>query len=97
MSSYVTTKLKHHTDCTIIGQETGGTEIGSNAIIWYSLILPNLKVQVVIPRIFIDHGVSSDKIGRGVMPDIPINYDIQDKLDWKDLELERLSSILNTN
>jgi len=95
MSSYTTTKLKLHTNCTIIGEETGGTEIGSNAIIWYQLTLPNTKVQVAIPRFFIDHVVIPAIEGRGVIPDIPIKYELSDLLEGKDLEMEKVIELIN--
>ena len=97
MSSFVASKLKHHTDCTIIGQETGGTEIGTNAIIWYTLTLPKTKVDVVIPRFFIHHDVNPKLKGRGVIPDIQIEYSIDEILKRTDKELEKVKQLIRDN
>ena len=81
MASYLTAKMKYlYDDCTIIGAETGGGEIGSNALIWYKLTLPNTKVQVMIPYYFIDHKVEENTPGHGVLPDYPIEYGLNDLL-----------------
>ena len=97
MSSYVTTKLKHYTDCTIIGQETGGGEKGSYALLWYKLRLPESEVQVSIPYYFLDHAVEPTLKGRGVMPDYPIEYDYDEIFLRIDKEMIMAEGLIREN
>jgi len=93
MGSLVTAKLKHNRSCKIIGKETGGGENGSNAILNYLLTLPHTGVKVIVPRYFLDHKVEPAEVGRGVIPDVPVSYSLEEILSETDkemLEVERL-------
>ncbi|MEL6591141.1 MAG: S41 family peptidase [Bacteroidota bacterium] len=93
-SGIVAAKLKHHTEAIFIGQETGGGEVGSNAIIKYNLTLPETKVRVVLPYYFMDHNVSPELKGRGVFPDIEVEYSIEEILSGKDKEMEKVRALI---
>jgi len=95
MSSFVATKLKHHRNCIILGKETGGGEIGSNAILIYNLTLPATKIRVNIPYYFLDHDVELNMVGRGVMPDIEISYELKEILQKEDKEMEKVKLLIN--
>lgn len=88
MGALVTTRMKHDRNATIIGQETGGGENGSYAIINNNLALPNTKVRVVIPYYFLDHDVTPEEKGRGVIPDIIVDYTIEELTSGIDKEIE---------
>ncbi|MFZ1704702.1 MAG: S41 family peptidase [Saprospiraceae bacterium] len=88
MSSYVASKLKHHTDAYFIGNETGGGQEGSNAILQYTLSLPNTGVRVVLPYYVLDHKVTPEISGRGLRPDTFVTYTIEERLARKDKELK---------
>ncbi|MBP6185102.1 MAG: hypothetical protein KA479_09190 [Saprospiraceae bacterium] len=90
MSSYVAAKLQHQTGAVLIGSETGGGEAGSNAILTYNLTLPETKIRVNLPYYVINHDVNPTQVGRGVMPDLPVAYSLQDKLNKRDLEMEKV-------
>ncbi len=94
MGSLVATKLKHNTSCTILGEETGGGEMGSNAVLMYNLTLPETKVRVTIPYYFLDHHVKLEQLGRGVVPDYPIHYELDELLNKKDKEMEKVISLI---
>jgi hypothetical protein len=57
---------------TVVGEETGGGDYGTSAIHLPSIVLPNSKLQVVLPlyRIVDDHTKIKD--GHGIQPDIYI-------------------------
>jgi C-terminal processing protease CtpA/Prc len=96
LSSHVASFLKHKTDAVLIGQETGGGEEGSNALISYKLTLPATKIRVFVPYYHLDHRIKSDVVGRGgVIPDIEINYTPEDILQKKDKELEQILIMIN--
>ncbi|MCR9154485.1 MAG: S41 family peptidase [Bacteroidetes bacterium] len=90
LGSLVATKLKHHRECLILGSETGGGEDGSNAVLMYNLVLPSSGIRMRIPYYFLDHKVEPELEGRGLIPDIIIDYQPDERLAAKDKELEYL-------
>lgn len=97
MSGYVSAYLQHHTDALMIGEETGGGEEGSNGLLFYKLTLPASGIRVNIPYYHLDHQLNV-QTGRGVMPDIPVSYSVEDLLNGEDLELKTaLSEIRKYN
>ncbi|MCL4857639.1 MAG: hypothetical protein KJZ55_10300 [Flavobacteriales bacterium] len=95
MSSFVAAYLKHQTDAILIGQETGGGEDGSNAILSHILTLPATKIRVHIPFYHLDHKMNNTLLGNGVMPNIQVKYNIEDILQKKDKEMEELLLLIN--
>ncbi len=87
MSGYVAARLNTLPNVTFIGQETGGGEYGSNAILSYILTLPHTKLRIYLPYYFCDHQLPNIKRGKGIIPDIQVNYSLNDLLEGKDLEL----------
>lgn len=81
--------LRKTTDAIFIGEESGGLfegPTGGNSIV---IQLPHSKIMVRIsPNIQIGYQYRKHPIGRGVMPDHPIEYSIEDLLRRKDLEME---------
>ncbi|MDA9774098.1 S41 family peptidase [Saprospiraceae bacterium] len=92
MSGLVATRLKHEGRATIVGTETGGGENGSYAILNQRLNLPNTKVRVLIPHFFLDHDVTPEEKGRGVIPDIMVKETIEDILSGTDQVLEAVKA-----
>ncbi len=86
-SSYMATLLKQKENAMIIGDETGGGAAGNNGLYYTKVQLPNSRIQVRIPFYWLDYQLIPDK-GRGVMPDVPIRYKIEDLKLKKDLEME---------
>lgn len=84
LSSYVAARLKHHAHAFVAGEETGGAEYGSNAVISYNLTLPATGVEVIIPYYFLSHSLETQVNGRGVQPDLSITTTWQDKMLGKD-------------
>ena len=71
---------------TVIGQETAGrVKFSSDPVV---MRLPNSKLNLVVPvAVYILPGDNPD---RGVIPDIPIEYSIEDIKISRDLEMEYL-------
>lgn len=95
MGSLVATRLKHGTEAGFFGEETGGGENGSNAILIYNLTLPETKVRINIPYYFLNHDVAVEMPGRGVIPNNKLKYTLNDKLQQKDKEMEQLQLMRN--
>lgn len=97
-SVIVAAYLKKAQRATFIGEETGGCEEGSNAFNMPFVPLPNTQLQYRLPLYRLDHkGVKPAQKGRGVMPDFPIPYTKQDRLENKDLEMEKVRTLIKSN
>lgn len=98
MSGYVAAFLQHHTDALLIGQETGGGEEGSNAVLFYKLTLPASGIRVNVPYYHLDHQLKGVASERGVVPDITVKYSLEDLLNGTDQELKTvLSEVRKSN
>ncbi|AEI50051.1 S41 family peptidase [Runella slithyformis] len=73
-----------------IGRETGGGQYGCNAFISPYVTLPNTKAKVRIPMFKIVLHLPGHDKGRGVMPDIPVEYTYRDVVKTKDLDMDKV-------
>ncbi|MBS1651566.1 MAG: hypothetical protein JSU07_06100 [Bacteroidetes bacterium] len=94
-SCLVSAYLKYKNRAYFIGEESGGTIAGCNAGIMPIYVLPNSKIQLRVPAFRVNNDIWGVESGRGIQPDIPINYTIADRLLRKDLELEKVKSIIS--
>lgn len=94
MSSYVAAYLKDRTPAVLLGEETGGGETGSNAILMPKISLPETGVRIFLPYYTIVHNIKTENIGRGVLPHYMIDYSISEYLNSIDLELNQVLNIL---
>ena len=65
---FVSSKLKNADRAEIIGEETGGGEVGFNATLSWNLKLPNSGIRVVLPMYHVDIQPTMEDMGRGVVP-----------------------------
>ena len=70
---------------TIIGQETGGLPSCYGDSYYFKLPNSGLEARVSFKTFIRPSGIND---GKGVLPDVPINYSINDLLNKKDLEME---------
>lgn len=82
--------LRKTTNAIFIGEESGGLfegPTGGNSIV---VQLPHSKIMVRIsPNIHISSKYQKHAIGRGVLPDYPIEYYVDDLVRKRDLEMEK--------
>jgi C-terminal processing protease CtpA/Prc len=90
----LTSLLKAHANATIIGQETGGGEAGCSGGLISKVILPQSKLKVNFPHFHIEINTKAPNVGRGVIPNYPINYTAKDIAQNRDLELETVSTLI---
>ena len=77
---------------TIVGQETGGwpTSYGDK----HFFVLPKTKMNAGVSfKYFIRPSMVDNK--KGVLPDITVDYSVQDILSEKDLELQYVLNLIN--
>jgi len=96
MSSICAAYLKYKTKAITIGNETGGSESGSNAVISGKIILPNSKVQVYIPIYHIYHDIDIKENGQGLLPDHSTYYSKQDILKGLDKDILKVKELVKT-
>ena len=72
MAAVVASQLKAN-GALIYGTETGGGESLTNANLQYKLIMPNTKVESILPHYQVMVNSKNENTGRGVMPHFPIN------------------------
>jgi C-terminal processing protease CtpA/Prc len=94
-SGIVSAHLRNEKRATFIGVETGGCEEGSNGFNVPTLILPNTKLLYTLPLFRLDHeGVNVAKKGRGIFPDYPMQYSVEDYLTNRDMEMEQVRALI---
>lgn len=85
--------LKQHRDIKIMGSQAAGGYNGNNGGGFPSLTLPHTGIRVVFPVYRLVFDAESEQI-KGLEPDLPIFYQIEDYLQNYDLELEILTRII---
>ncbi len=93
-ASFVASYLKQLSKATLIGTETGGSESGTNAMLFAFLTLPETQIILRLPLYRINHILPLQDIGNGVMPSFTVNYTIQEIIDKQDKEIEKVYELL---
>jgi C-terminal processing protease CtpA/Prc len=94
MASYVASYLKYKKQAVIVGEETGGSEYGSRAMAGGHIKLPNSEVKIQLNIYQMTHLIGIEDKGHGLLPDHAIEYSIDDKLANKDLEIEKIKTLI---
>ncbi len=94
MASYVTSYLKNKRHATIIGEETGGGEYGSRGMGGGHFTLPNSKLNIQLNVYQLTHALNIEDTAHGVMPDHATTYTIEDLLKHRDLDMEKVKSLI---
>ncbi|HXL58856.1 MAG TPA: S41 family peptidase [Chitinophagaceae bacterium] len=85
--------VKGQQNVTVVGEETGGGDYGTSAVHLPSIILPNSKVQVVLPLYRIVDDSTKIKDGHGIQPDVfipPSSTAIKQGIDIKLQTIKKL-------
>lgn len=77
-----------------VGRETAGAEEGPNGMVIQKLTLPNTKIIVDFPWMRVVSVAKKPVFGRGMMPDYEVDYQAEDIADKRDLDLERVLSLI---
>ncbi len=98
--SIVTVYAKEFGDAIVIGQEPGSRYEGFAAGSTQYVTLPNTKIRVGIPRYLLQFTYPFQKTtlkNRGIIPDHPIQYQIQDYIDQKDRAMEKAKELIKAS
>jgi len=87
-TSLLAANLQNLKNVTFVGEETGGSKNVWTAGVMKNVTLPATKLLLTYGNIPAYFGNINEIDGRGIMPDIPISYDIEQYLAKKDLEME---------
>ncbi len=79
---------------SVVGRETGGGQYGCNAFISPYLTLPNTQAKVRMPMFKIVLKVPGKDIGRGVMPNYPVDYTFKEAQKGIDLDMEKVLELV---
>lgn len=94
MASYTANFLKNKLGAIVIGEETGGGEVGSRGMITGDIILPNTGLKITLSVYQVRHNLKIEDTGYGVMPDYPVKYSIEDQLQIQDPEMELVKQLI---
>lgn len=78
---------------TVIGTETGGNEAGNCGGGFPQMRLPNTRFKVRYPLYYLRYQVGKNNEGQGVKPDYPTPRHIDDLLQQRDLEMEKVREL----
>jgi hypothetical protein len=83
-----------HQRATFIGEESSGAYYGDDSGITPTLVLPNTKLRIDVPLIAYYTAVTGARNqNRGILPDCPVTYTIQDELEGRDKAMEIASKL----
>jgi hypothetical protein len=77
-----------HKRGVFIGEESAGNYYGNTSGEKYGLTLPNSKLFLLVPTASYQLAVSGQPLDRGILPDYPVRYSIEDMLKGKDKEMD---------
>ena len=86
--------LKYAGGAQVIGVETGGGAAGNCGGGYPRLRLPYSGIEIRFPLLWLNYGLPNAPLGRGVQPDHPTPYTLDDLLARRDLEMARLYDLL---
>lgn len=91
-TGHVLSHLKNKKNVTILGEESGGGYVCNGNP--KSVILKNTRIKLNISQGIFKTSVKNIPKGRGIKPDIEIKYTIDDYIQKKDLEIEKILELI---
>jgi C-terminal processing protease CtpA/Prc len=80
---------------TFVGEETGGSYLGNTSNYSFLITLPNTKIKVNIPVARYRNNVTpNNSFGRGTIPDLKIQYSIDDIIQGIDKDMETVLTLI---
>lgn len=86
--------IQNDNRATFFGEETGGAKDVNNAAIFYFPKLPNSRCSFRIPRYRMDHQLTAENKGRGVMPDYEVKETVESFKKGEDLVLQKVMEVI---
>lgn len=95
MAAYVASVLKHKENAFTVGEETGGSVYASRGMAGGYIRLPNSKLDVYINIYQLKYGKRTEDNGFGVLPDLPVDYSINERMRRIDKEMEVIKKAIS--
>ncbi|TAH14751.1 MAG: hypothetical protein EAZ14_03225 [Runella slithyformis] len=95
-SAIFTSIVQAHGRAQVVGRETGGGRYGCNAFISPMLTLPHTQAQVRMPMFKIVLNVPGQDIGRGVVPNYPVEIPFEAAQKAQDLDMEKVYELVKS-
>jgi hypothetical protein len=86
--------LKHQSNVTIVGEETGGGSYGNSAVHLLHIVLPNTKIRIMLPVYRLVMDASQPKTGRGIFPEIEVKPNSAAIKQGIDLKIETVKELI---
>lgn len=86
--------IHYHKRATFVGEESGGNYHTNTSGIMPVLVLPHSKIRVRMGLLQYRTVVGDYPKGKGILPDYPVNYTIQDVLQKRDVVLNRTLDLI---
>ncbi len=96
-SCIISSNLKSYQFATFVGEETGGEYNGTAAGYIPTFKLPHSKIKVNFGLLYVKAIGSTDTIGRGIMPDVEIIPNLEDRINDCDPELDWILNDIQNN
>jgi len=93
-SSLYSSIIQNDKRATFFGEETGGAKDVTNGAIYYYPKLPNSRCSIRIPRYRIDHQLTAENKGRGVIPDYEVKETVESFKNGVDLVLKKVLEVV---
>jgi uncharacterized membrane protein (DUF485 family) len=96
-ASFVAAYLQQLSKATIIGEETGGSVVGTNAMLFTFIKLPETEINLRMPLYRVNHLLHFDNQldkKQGVMPNKKLTYTLTEVLEHKDKEMELVNELI---
>lgn len=96
-ASFVATYLQQLSKATVIGEETGGSVVGTNAMLFTFIKLPETEINLRMPLYRVNHLINLDNQidkKQGVMPNKRLTYTLTEVLEHKDKEMELVNELI---
>jgi C-terminal processing protease CtpA/Prc len=94
-AAYLASYLKHLTAATVIGEESGGSLAGTNAMLFVFIKLPETKVYVRFPLYRVNYDLNVKDDGLGIKPNFPISYTFLDLQNKQDKEMQKVYELVD--
>jgi C-terminal processing protease CtpA/Prc len=94
-AAYLASYLKYLAGATVIGEESGGSLAGTNAMLFVFIKLPETKVYVRFPLYRVNYDLDIKDDGLGIKPDFPVSYTFLDLQNKQDKEMQKVYELVD--
>jgi len=95
-ASMFVARLKGQQNVTIVGEETGGGSYGNSSVHLPTIVLPNTRLEVIMPLYRIVTDATKEKAGRGILPDVAVPPSAKAIRDGIDIKMQKVKELIKS-